>query len=205
MLTKNPDRRPSADQILSDPWIQNRSKPSALISNKVLRNLGIFATNNKLQVAILRFIYGHMILFKESFNLRQSFVNLDTHHKGKLKRDDLFTAYNNSGIEKLDFEAALIRSDSDADGFFNYEQFETAIISIKKGFCRQYLDNVFEKYAKTGSGKISISEIQTYFKNTEEFAEDKIFEDILKEADKNEDGELGLEELKETLISSLYL
>ncbi|CAG9324396.1 unnamed protein product [Blepharisma stoltei] len=205
MLTKNPQRRLSAQEVILDPWIQNRGKSSsAIISQKVQKNLLTFGTCYKLPLVILQFIYCQLLLFRESFALRQAFLNLDPNSSGKLSRAALLNGYNLSGIEKLDFEAALIRCDNDLQGLFNYTQVINAIMSIKKAFCRQWLEYTFEVYDKTGSGKISISEIKTYFKYSVEYAEDKIFEGILKEADKNEDGELDTEELKHIMIQNLY-
>jgi Ca2+-binding EF-hand superfamily protein len=58
---------------------------------------------------------------------------------------------------------------------------------------KKNLELTFKNFDKDGSGKISLSEIKSIFNNPK-LKDDKVFENLLLEADDNNDGEICLEE-----------
>jgi Ca2+-binding EF-hand superfamily protein len=64
---------------------------------------------------------------------------------------------------------------------------------------KKNLELTFKSFDKDGSGKISLSEIKSIFNNPK-IKDDKIFDQLLTEADDNNDGEISLEEFKTIML-----
>lgn len=90
--------------------------------------------------------------------------------------------------------------DLDGNGFVDYSEFLTASMNKEKILSIQNLEAAFNAFDKDGSGKISVDEIQALFTQKESIKK-SVFEQILKQGDKNGDGELSFEEFKDLMIS----
>ena len=114
MLTKNPQRRPSAKDIFNDHWIQNRisSDKEREISLKSLKNLSHFRATRKLQQATLEFIASQMISIKEIKSLREAFITLDSNGDGKLSVEELKQGYKHARIDLADIEKIIEKLES---------------------------------------------------------------------------------------------
>ncbi|OMJ74964.1 hypothetical protein SteCoe_25991 [Stentor coeruleus] len=203
MLTKNPQRRPSAKEIFNDPWIQNRCANDKEFAFKSLKNLSHFRATRKLQQATLEFIASQLISAKETKYLRDAFIALDTNGDGKLSMDELKKGYKNARVDLVDIDQIFERCDGDGNGFIDYTEFLTATINWKKELSHDRLEAVFKMFDKDGSGKIGLDELKFLFGNDAKNIEDNVWEEMMKEADLDGDGEIDLYEFKTLMLKKM--
>jgi calcium-dependent protein kinase len=83
--------------------------------------------------------------------------------------------------------------DTDNNGVIDYNEFLTATMDRDKLTSKKNLEYTFKNFDKDGSGKISLNEIKSIFNNPK-IKDDKVFVNLMLEADDNNDGEISLEE-----------
>lgn len=196
-------KRISADMALKHDWIvaQLRRDGKDLNSvKKVLDKLLDFKGQNKLQEASNLFIITQLMSNKEIKEARDIFRELDSNADGKLSREELINGYKKfipvASAEAL-VDKIMKEVDSDKSGFIDYNEFLKATIDIQSIASPEYLQSAFNLFDKDRSGKISVEELKTVLQGGED--DDHIFEDILKQVDKNGDGEIDLEEFSAIL------
>ena len=89
--------------------------------------------------------------------------------------------------------------DTDKNGTIDYNEFLTATIDKEKLTSKINLELAFKSFDRDGSGKINLNEIKAIFNNST-VKDDSIFQDMIKEADDNNDGEISLEEFRGLMI-----
>ena len=89
--------------------------------------------------------------------------------------------------------------DTDKNGTIDYNEFLTATIDKEKLTSKNNLELAFKSFDRDGSGKINLNEIKAIFNNST-VKDDTIFQDMIKEADDNNDGEISLEEFRGLMI-----
>jgi calcium-dependent protein kinase len=89
--------------------------------------------------------------------------------------------------------------DTDKNGTIDYNEFLTATIDKEKLTSKINLELAFKSFDRDGSGKINLNEIKAIFNNST-VKDDTIFQDMIKEADDNNDGEISLEEFRGLMI-----
>ena len=89
--------------------------------------------------------------------------------------------------------------DIDNNGVIDYNEFLTATMDRDKITNKKNLEITFKNFDKDGSGKISLNEIKSIFNNPK-IKDDNVFENLMLEADDNQDGEISLEEFKEIMM-----
>ena len=160
--------------------------------------MAIFVQQNKFKQAVLQFITTEFNLKKEEEELRKMFREFDKEEKGTISRD-VFVAQ----IEKIDGSIAskemLIeifkKLDLDGSGTISYNEFLTSIIDSKKILTEDRLERAFKMFDRDHNGLLSVDEIKSFFGG-----EEKTWKKVLKEVDKNGDGEVDFEEFKTIMI-----
>jgi calcium-dependent protein kinase len=205
MLTKNPQRRPTAKEIFNDPWVQNTIKigKNKEIALKSLKNLSHFRATRKLQQATLEFIAAQMISNQETKYLREAFIALDANGDGKLSIEELRQGYKDARVDLVDVDKILDSCDGDGNGFIDYTEFLTATINWKKELSHERLEAVFKMFDKDGSGKIGMNEVKIIFGEDSENIDEKVWNEIMLEADLNGDGEIDLYEFKTLMLKRI--
>ena len=107
MLELNLDKRLSAAEALSNPWIQ-KNKSNIPIPDATLKNIYKFEVQHKkkisffpkkkkathkIQAAVYTFIVSQIMSASERGNLQKTFMNLDKNGDGKLSEEELVEAY----------------------------------------------------------------------------------------------------------------
>ena len=105
LLEYNPEKRPTAEQALNDPWIKNLTENEEEINRKVaidaLLNLRKFRINNKMQHAVWIFVLQNVTSSKEQSALLEIFKSLDKDNDGILSKQDIINGFiHNSFIDK---------------------------------------------------------------------------------------------------------
>ena len=206
MLNKDISQRFSAAEAFAHPWVQNavtKSLKTFEISPKIIKNLEQFRATTRLQQATLSFIATNMFSGQEIKELREAFIVLDTDGDGHLTQAELqrgFSTISISASAKL--EDILSSCDIDMNGMIDYSEFLTAALDWQKHLSEEILENAFRAYDTDKSGAISIREIKQFL-GVKEDEPDDIWNEILREADENGDGEIDMEEFK-TLMRSRF-
>ena len=205
MLDKNLDTRPSAEECLNHKWFKicndkNSQNLDQIKSNKakIIDKMAIFVQQNKFKQAVLQFISTEFNLKKEEDELKRMFKEFDKEDKGTISKE-VFVAQ----IEKIDGSIVskeiigeiFSKLDLDGSGTISYNEFLTSIIDSRKILTEDRLEKAFKMFDRDENGLLSVDEIKSFFGGDE-----KTWKKVLKEVDKNGDGEVDFEEFKTMMI-----
>ncbi|OMJ79323.1 hypothetical protein SteCoe_20664 [Stentor coeruleus] len=204
MLDITPMKRISAKSALQDPWIINnitKNQKTHNGENKILKNLSLFRTEQKLQHAVLTFIAANTISNDQSKELYKSFKELDKNGDGKISTEELFQAYkkmmkNNDALKEVQKIMATV--DLNGSGYIDYSEFITASLKKELLINNDTLNLAFKAFDIDGSGKISISELKEVLGLVQD--SDENISKLLKKVDENGDGDIDIEEFKNMMF-----
>ena len=155
ILVKDPDKRPSASDIMDHPWIKKhyKKRDSHLINRDTLGTLKEFAKKNALQKEIYYFL-AKIHNEKEILQLKQLFNEFDTDNSGNLSMVEIRKGFKSLGIDinESDLENIWEGLDFHKDGEVNYTEFLAAMISTYKFTKEENLWIVFN-YLKENNSK----------------------------------------------------
>ena len=155
ILVKDPDKRPSASDIMDHPWIKKhyKKRDSHLINRDTLGTLKEFAKKNALQKEIYYFL-AKIHNEKEILQLKQLFNEFDTDNSGNLSMVEIRKGFKHLGIEidEKELEDIWEGLDFHKDGEVNYTEFLAAMISTYKFTKEENLWIVFN-YLKENNSK----------------------------------------------------
>ena len=155
ILVKDPDKRPSASDIMDHPWIKKhyKKRDSHLINRDTLGTLKEFAKKNALQKEIYYFL-AKIHNEKEILQLKQLFNEFDTDNSGNLSMVEIRKGFKHLGIEidEKELEKIWEGLDFHKDGEVNYTEFLAAMISTYKFTKEENLWIVFN-YLKENNSK----------------------------------------------------
>ena len=155
ILVKDPDKRPSASDIMDHPWIKKhyKKRDSHLINRDTLGTLKEFAKKNALQKEIYYFL-AKIHNEKELLQLKQLFNDFDTDNSGNLSMVEIRKGFKHLGIEidEKELEDIWEGLDFHKDGEVNYTEFLAAMISTYKFTKEENLWIVFN-YLKENNSK----------------------------------------------------
>ncbi|CAG9324084.1 CDPK1_39 [Blepharisma stoltei] len=204
MLTKDPAKRPSAEEVLQDKWLQgrvDREIKGNRLARSTLTNLGAFKSGWKLQQATLEYIASHLTTNEETEEIRKAFIALDDNGDGKLSPEEIRAGCLSLNLG-ADVEEILAHCDADGNGYIDYTEFVTATLDWKKVLSQEKLEAAFKAYDTDNSGTISIDEFKAFLGGNEG-VEDSVWKQIFDEADSNGDGVIDLEEFKTIMMKNM--
>lgn len=197
LLTYKPEERISAEEALLHPWIADmKVEVDTAAAGNALGNLRGFRSGQKLKTAASAYIGSQLISKSEKEKLGKIFKLLDKNGDGKLSKDEIHDGYeehfgkllNEDELDKLFFDV-----DTDKSGFIDYSEFIVATMSSKKNMSEDKLTAAFKIFDKDGNGTISPAELKEVLSATGQISDEAI-EQILKQADENNDGEIEFSE-----------
>lgn len=199
LLHKDPSQRPSAEEVLSNPWFA-----SYLLSNtrkinlKSIENLQYFQCQTKIQQATLEYIVSHLVTNDEIKILKDTFMALDKNGDGKLSSEEIIDAVerNSNSLVEVEVEAILKRCDSDHSGYIDYTEFLSASTDWKLFLCNKKLESAFRAFDLDGNGKIDMNELKEMIGGVDDVA----YNNIMCQNDKNGDGSIDFEEFKDICL-----
>ncbi|KAI3823385.1 hypothetical protein L1987_04820 [Smallanthus sonchifolius] len=188
MLIRDPRKRITPHGVLCHPWIsEDGVAPDKPLDSAVLSQLTQFSAMNKLKKMALRVI-ASKLSEEEIAGLKQMFKIIDADNSGYITFEELKAGLKRFGSNLNDSEIYDLMQSADIDnsGTIDYGEFVAATLHINKVDRGNYLFAAFSYFDKDDSGFITLDELQQACK---EFGVDDVnLEEIIKEADQNNDG-----------------
>ena len=205
LMDRNPITRISASFSLTHPWFKKflkKETPSAAVLGSVLTNLSNFTNTVKLKSAIFTYIAAQCVSQGDLRELTNAFKLLDRNGDGKVSKEELLVVYKEvaGGVNpERDVENIMRNVDTDGSGFIDYTEFIQATLNREVMFSKANLDKAFGLFDKDKNGNITAEEIAEIFSEGQ-LGEDHVWKGILKQVDKNGDGQIDLKEFHEILL-----
>ena len=202
MLTYNPRDRITIEDALNDEWFTIVLKKEEKILNKnVLLNIRNFNTKNKMQESIYFFLVNHMATKEEHKELIATFKALDTNNDGELSKEELYEGFKkiDTHLTEADVDALMDRIDNNKSKAIDYSEFVAAAIDRKNLLSEEKMQTCFNMFDKDRSGKISVDELKGMLQGND-VVDDKVWLDLMRQADQNDDGEIEYNEFRDLLL-----
>jgi len=199
LLKMNPRDRYTAEQSLHHVWVKNKAPKAAdvAIGAGMVDNLRGFRSQNKLKKAALNIIAGQLG-DSQIKALRDTFMALDGNGDGLLTVNEMKEGLAKSGLKEIppDLQQIMEEVDSDGSGVIDYTEFLAATLDRKAYIQEDVCWSAFRIFDKNGDGKISKKEIEAVLGagDVEAAMGAQAVADLLKEVDKDGDGEIDFEE-----------
>ncbi|EXC12960.1 Calcium-dependent protein kinase 2 [Morus notabilis] len=194
MLHRDPKKRPTAHEVLCHPWVQvDGVAPDKPLDSAVLSRLKQFSAMNKLKKMALRVIAEHLSA-EEIAGLKEMFRMIDTDNSGQITFEELKDGLKRFGANLNESEIYQLMQAADVDnsGTIDYKEFIAATLHINKVDREDHLVAAFSYFDRDGSGYITQDALQHA---CEEFGiEDFHLEEIIREADQDNDGRIDYNE-----------
>lgn len=197
-LLCNESSRLTASQALEHPWILNceQQSPGKEEYTTALQKLKSFQRQNKLKEATKAFIISQCTTLKEIKEIRSVFQKIDKNSDGKISKSELIENYSKYfGNIKNDEEICKIIEEVEGKNCeeISYFNFLNVCLNDSVMMNLRNLKYAFNQFDLDGNGKLSIDEIRTILNSDLKYDEETLLQ-IMREADKNGDGEIDFEE-----------
>lgn len=199
MLTKDPDQRPNAEEILKSKWFtQNKQllPMAALASKKYLDSMAKFEANTKLSQAIMTFIVSNATYKDVNNDILNVFKEIDTNGDGKITQDELVYAYKkiygykNHELIIQEVQQIIQEIDSNISGSIDYTEFLVACMNREKMLSDKMVAMAFKQFDINGDGYITRAEFQAVMGGV--ILDEMSWNDFLLEADVDKDGSVSI-------------
>lgn len=198
MLKMNPTERITAKDALAHVWVKNKAPKASNqpLGEGQLNGLKTFKAQNKLKKAALQVI-AQQLPDSEIHQLKKIFTSLDIGGDGRLTVAEVMAGVKNAGLKNVpaELEQMLKSVDSDGSGQIDYTEFIAACLDKRQYIQEDRLWSAFRVFDTDNSGKISKKELSSLLAGgkLEDVCRANI-DDILKDADRDGDGEISFEE-----------
>ena len=198
LFTYEPDKRISAEQALSHPWLADIQSLAidSVVAQGALQNLKGFRADQRLKQATYAYIASQLLTKGEKENLSKIFKSIDKNGDGKLDKEEILEGYDKffgKAMDKEDIIKMFESVDTDNSGFIEYSEFVVAAMNEKNVLTNEKLQAAFKMFDKDGSGLISADEIKEVLGFGQSLTEEAV-NNIIKQVDENGDGEISFEE-----------
>jgi calcium-dependent protein kinase len=216
LLTKDIDKRLSAQQALNHPWFRNMfsdSNKNLLEFQKknfplthlqgIIHNIKTFRAEKKLQQAALAFMVHNLAKVEDVKELKNVFLAFDLDGDGRLTKDELIKGMSQvmtKGEATNDVDKVMSVIDVDKNGYIEYEEFLRATLDKEKLLSRENIKIAFDLFDQDSSGFISKEELRNVLgRGQSKDVPDNVWASIIKEIDSNSDGEISFDEFYEVM------
>jgi len=201
LLTKDQNKRPSAEEALKHPWIEQASihikeNVSNDVAMSALTNLSNFNAQSKLKQATYAFIASQLLSKQEKEQIDKVFRAMDINGDGKLQKDEIKNGYAEffgRHLTDQEVDELFNKVDADGSGEIEYSEFVVATLNEKNLLSNNKLQQAFNMFDKDKGGTISTAEIKEVLSFGQNLDED-VIQQIITQVDANGDGEISYEE-----------
>ena len=167
-MTKDPARRPTAQQALGHAWIQQantiqKEGMGVNLAVDALSNLSNFNAKSKLKQATYAFIASQLLSKNEKEQIDKVFRAMDTDGNGKLDKKEIkagYAEYFGKSMSDEEIDKMFDAIDADGSGEIEYSEFVVASMNEKTILSNNKLQSAFKMFDKDGGGSISTDEIK---------------------------------------------
>ena len=202
MLTLDHSKRPSAEELLMDPWVKQSLKFLDVTKPMIARtfkNFKHFYSSNKLQLAVYMYIAENLNAADVKKQAADMFTHMDLNGDGKVSVQELVKCMEDEGIVMSQDEVSMILQEVDANqnGWVDFSEFLTVFTAKVNAGNKENLEKAFAMFDADGSGEISTAELKRILGQSE-----GEWEMIVKEIDENKDGKIDIKEFKNLLVKA---
>ncbi|KAK1320122.1 Calcium-dependent protein kinase isoform 2 [Acorus calamus] len=194
MLTYNPKKRITSDQVLEHPWIKGHQVSNTPIDSAVLIRMKQFRTMNKFKRLALKVI-AENLSEEDIKGLTQMFKSMDTDQSGTITYEELKTGLSRLGSKLAESEVKQLMEAADVDksGSIDYIEFITATMHRHRLERDENLCKAFKYFDKDDSGFITRDELKQAMTEYG-MGDEATIDEILKDVDTDNDGRINYEE-----------
>jgi len=199
MLKMNPKDRYTAEQALHHEWIQGHAPKATGVSLEAgfVDHLRSFRGQNKLKKAALQII-AQQLNDTQIKALRDTFMALDGNGDGLLTAAEMKEGLQKAGLKDIppDMQQIMEDIDSDGSGVIDYTEFLAATLDKRLYVKEDVCWTAFRTFDLDGDGKITQDEIRAVLNddNVSNVMGVQAIAEMMKELDKNGDGEIDFDE-----------
>mmetsp|Transcript_15076 Transcript_15076/g.32463 ORF Transcript_15076/g.32463 Transcript_15076/m.32463 type:complete len:659 (-) Transcript_15076:261-2237(-) len=191
LLVLDPKQRYSSEAALNDEWIQSREKHETSLDMDTLQSLKTFGNASSFKRAVVSMM-AWSLESDERAELRAMFLSMDKERTGTIKLPQMKEVLEEHfHINHIEAERLFKIIDNNNDNEIEYSEFLAAACLGRLKVHEDLLRKTFEGFDTDGSGKISSTDLKMML--GEEF-EGSSVEDLLKQVDANNDGQVDYEE-----------
>lgn len=199
LIVQDPADRMSAQQALDHPWLNiTHSKDAGQELNcDVLQSLRRFGHASRFRRACLSMM-AWSLSREDRQELRQQFLSMDCTGKGTITLQE-FKEVVESGyhIESLEAQQIFEGADVDGDQEISYSEFLAAAMHDHVRMHNDVLLKTFRRFDKSGTGSITVEDLREVLGDN---FEGTSVEDLIGEADYDNDGKIKYEDFLEYLL-----
>ena len=207
LLEVDPVLRLSAAQALKHPWF-TKFKAKSLYNNiekekieMYLNRLMTYTINSKFQQMVLAFIVHNIAYSEDTKNILKIFRMFNEKDDGKLTKGELtkgLCQYVDENKVKNEIDGIFLMLDGANHGYIEYEEFLRACLDKNTILDDEHILYAFNFFDKDNKGRISVDKIKKNFVGSN--VKQEVFNNIFKEVDINEDGEIDFVEFKQMML-----
>lgn len=194
MLTQDPKKRITSNQVLQHPWLREGEASDKPIDSAVLSRMKQFRAMNKLKKMALKVI-AENLNEEEIKGLKQMFANIDTDNSGTITYEELKAGLAKLGSKLTEAEVKQLMeaADVDGNGSIDYVEFITATMHRHRLERDEHLYKAFSYFDKDNSGYITRDELEAALLE-HEMGDATAIKEIIAEVDTDNDGRINYEE-----------
>lgn len=139
---------------------------------------------------------------EEQAHVRDEFMAIDESRQGTLTLEEMVKALKTSGVDEEQARACFRALDVDKTGHIKYSEFLAAMVSTRIAMHDELIRRTFHRFDKGDTGSITLDDLRKVLGESFEGTE---VEELLKEADFKNDGQISFEEFTQFLVGEVDL
>lgn len=192
LLNVEPQRRISAQEALSHPWITSRThEKETVIDIEILNSLRDYARTSSFRRAVLSMM-AWSLTREDRLHMRDQFLRIDTGNTGMITVKEMKTLLmENFHVDGEEAEALFAQLDTDNDKQIAYSEFLAAGLQGRMKIHEEVLRKTFSRFDRESCGKITAEDLKGVLGESFDGAD---IEALICEADTTGDGVIDYDE-----------